>query len=167
MYFREVKNIAIETPLNQGRLVQALCRLSFPQPLPGLTEVGTKAKRGETHVFPQLGHETPPANHIEPALSATQSQQAWCPYAVIALPQITSRVAICCLQGGIFMHAALSEDLAQHKKARWLTPAIFAILRGTVHNIIVPQILRIGWLCRPLLVCDVHRTVPLVRIYTQ
>jgi hypothetical protein len=29
------------------------------------------------------------------------------------------------------MHAALSEDLAQHKKARWLTPAIFAILRGT------------------------------------
>jgi hypothetical protein len=30
------------------------------------------------------------------------------------------------------MHAALSEDLAQHKKARWLTPAIFAILRGTV-----------------------------------
>jgi hypothetical protein len=30
------------------------------------------------------------------------------------------------------MHAALSEDLAQHKKARWLTPANFAILRGTV-----------------------------------
>jgi hypothetical protein len=29
------------------------------------------------------------------------------------------------------MHAALSEDLAQHKKARWLTPAIFAILRVT------------------------------------
>jgi hypothetical protein len=33
---------------------------------------------------------------------------------------------------GIFMHAALSEDMAQHKKARWLTPAIFAILPGTL-----------------------------------
>ncbi len=30
------------------------------------------------------------------------------------------------------MHAALSEDLAQYKKARWLTPAIFAILRVTL-----------------------------------
>jgi hypothetical protein len=37
------------------------------------------------------------------------------------------------------MHAALSEDLAQHKKARWLTPAIFAILRGTT----TPQVYRI------------------------
>ena len=92
--------------------------------------MGTREKGGKTPAFPQLGHETPPANHIEPALPAIQSQQAWCPYAVIALSQITSRVAICS-PGGILMHAALSEDLAQHKKARWLTPAIFAILRGT------------------------------------
>jgi hypothetical protein len=37
------------------------------------------------------------------------------------------------------MHAALSEDLAQHKRARWLTPAIFAILRGTSRNMEAPQ----------------------------
>jgi hypothetical protein len=62
----------------------ALCRLSLFQPLPGLTEVGTREGK-EKPAFPQLGHETPPANHIEPALPAIQSQQAWCSYAVNAL----------------------------------------------------------------------------------
>ncbi len=80
-----------------------------------------------------LGHETPPAYHIEPALPAIQSQQAWCPYAVIVLsPRLQAGSQYAVSREGIFMHAALSEDLAQHKKARWLTPAIFAILRVTL-----------------------------------